>query len=105
MVFLASSRHPLAHGGDVTLSEVLRYPFVIPAPMGNCHTTLRRLAAVNVQMPAQFSYSQVLVRKNKWLSPALKKPLEIITAAEKITDNAKKTPPQIVIVNERRQER
>lgn len=130
MVFLASSRHPLAHGGDVTLSEVLRYPFVIPAPMGNCHTTLRRLAAtvggeikdtvminnigaisaflkddcsvtflyqsavnknlhtehltaVNVQMPAQFSYSQVLVRKNKWLSPALKKLVEIITEAEK----------------------
>ena len=130
MVFLTSCRHPLAHKKDVTLSEVLEYPFVAPAPMGNCHNTLRQLAAtvggeikdsvmvnnigaisvflkddlsvtflyksalnknlhtedlatVAVQMPAQFSYSQVLVRKNKWLSPALKKLVEIITEAEK----------------------
>ena len=120
----------LIHKKDVTLSEVLEYPFVAPAPMGNCHNTLRQLAVtvggeikdsvmvnnigaisvflkddlsvtflyksalnknlhtedlatIAVQMPAQFSYSQVLVRKNKWLSPALKKLVEIMIEAEK----------------------
>jgi len=125
MLFLAGPEHELVDQKCVSLQEVLTYPFVVPAPTGNCYNTLRQLAAksggeikdtvminnigaisvflqdnksisflyssavnqnlntgnfkiIDVDIPKQVSYSQVLVRKNKWMSPALNHLVSII---------------------------
>ena len=125
MVFIANKGHPLASKSEVSMQEVIQYPFVVTEPTGKCYHTLLGLVAeqgkelqysvmvndigaisvllrdndsvsflpkaavtgaldtddltvLDVVMPPQIYYRQILVRKSMWISPVLEHFISIV---------------------------
>ncbi len=125
MVFVSGTKHELVGRKNVSLDEVLDYPFVLSEPFGQSYQTFcsivskaskpfkcsiilndivaiskflrdneslsflsypsimhalksNKVAIIDVDMPESNQYSQILVRKNMWVSSAINALLSLI---------------------------
>lgn len=125
ITFVSAPGHPLACRKNISLPEVLQYPFVLSAPTGQCYGIFHDLVAaegltanctitvnenhaiaaflqdnrslsvipmpaasyflrsdtltiLDINIPPQSYYTQILVRKSTWISPAIQRLLSII---------------------------